>query len=56
VLLKKITSAHKNLFLEMNQVSIRMKEISELYSQLHFVSQKSNDVKKYFKNNFYYFL
>ncbi len=31
----------------MNQVSLRMKEISELYSQLNFISEKSNDVYRY---------
>jgi hypothetical protein len=36
----------------MNQVSIRMKEISELYSQLHFVSQKSSDVKNNINKKF----
>jgi hypothetical protein len=43
-LLKKLGFSYKNLFLEMNQVSLRMKEISEIYSQLYEVSEKSNDV------------
>jgi hypothetical protein len=44
ILLKKLTSSHKQLFLEMNQVSLRMTEISEIYSQLHAVSYKYADV------------
>lgn len=44
VLLKKLSTANKNLYLEMNQVSLRMKEISEIYNQLYYVSNKSNDV------------
>lgn len=44
MLMKKLCTSHKNLFLEMNQVSIRMKEISEIYNQLHYVSEKSSDV------------
>ncbi len=46
VIIKKLCGAHKSLFVEMNQVSTRMKEISDLYSQLHFVSEKSKDVLK----------
>ena len=44
--MKKLTTAHKSLFMEMDQVSTRMKEISDLYSQLHIVSEKTNDVRK----------
>ena len=31
----------------MNQVSLRMKEISELYSQLHTISEKTKDVRMF---------
>lgn len=44
VILKKLSTSYKNLFLEMNSVSLRMKEISEIYGQLYAVSEKSNDV------------
>lgn len=47
-LLKKLSFYHKNLFIEMNQVSLRMKELSEIYSQLYDVSMKTNDVLKLF--------
>jgi hypothetical protein len=33
----------------MNQVSLRMKEISELYSQLHTISERTKDVKTIYK-------
>lgn len=49
VIIKKLGTSFKNLFIEMNQVSFRMKEISELYSQLHTISDKTKDVKNFLK-------
>jgi hypothetical protein len=43
-LIKRLNVSHKNLFMEMNAVSVRMKEISEIYEQLSTVSYKTNDV------------
>ena len=47
-IIKKLGFSFKSLFLEMNQVSLRMKEISELYSQLNNLAEKSQDVKLFF--------
>jgi hypothetical protein len=47
-IIKKLGFSFKSLFIEMNQVSLRMKEISELYSQLNNLSEKSQDVKLFF--------
>jgi len=44
MILKKLGTSCKNLFIEMNQVSLRMKEISDLYSQLNTISEKTKDV------------
>ena len=43
-LIKRLCVSHKNLYMEMNAVSVRMKEISEIYEQLSTVSFKTNDV------------
>jgi hypothetical protein len=43
-LIKKLGTSYKNLFLEMNTVSLRLREISDIYEQLHAVSYKTNDV------------
>jgi len=45
IILKKITTSYKSLFLEIEQVSNRMKEISDLYDQLYTVSFKTKDVR-----------
>jgi hypothetical protein len=47
IILKKIGTSYKSLFLEIEQVSNRMKEISELYDQLHTISYKTDDVSFY---------
>lgn len=44
IILKKIGTSFKSLFQELSQVSGRMKEISDLYDQLHTVSIKTADV------------
>lgn len=44
VLLKRLSTSYKSLFMEMNAVSVRMKEISEIYDQLNTVSVKTHDV------------
>lgn len=44
IILKKIGTSYKSLFGEMEQVSTRMAEISDLYDQLHTVSYKTKDV------------
>ena len=44
-LIQKLSVSFKSLFLEMNSVSLRMKEISEIYNQLNIVSEKTYDVK-----------
>ena len=44
-IMKKIKNAYKRLIIEMKQITITMKEISELYKQLYTLSNKSNDVK-----------
>ena len=43
-LISKLGASYKHLFLEMNTVSLRLKEISEIYDQLFIVSQKTYDV------------
>ena len=48
LLIKRLGTSYKNLFLEMNTVALRMREISEIYDQLKLVSEKSCDV-----NNLY---
>jgi hypothetical protein len=40
----------------MNTVSLRMKEISDIYTQLYYVSDKTHDVKNIFKIKFYILL
>jgi len=42
--MKKLSSSYKNLNLEMDAVSVRLKEISEFYNQLYFISEKANEV------------
>lgn len=44
IILKKIGTSYKALFQEIEQVSNRMKEISDLYDQLHTISYKTYDV------------
>jgi hypothetical protein len=44
-LLQRLGISYKNLFLEMNTVSLRLKEISDTYDQLHIVSFKTSDVR-----------
>jgi len=44
IILKKLGSSYKSLFVEIEQVSARMAEISDLYDQLHTVSYKTKDV------------
>jgi hypothetical protein len=46
-LIEKLGVSYKNLFLEMNTVSLRLKEISDTYNQLYLVSEKTFDVKVY---------
>jgi len=48
-IINKLGISFKNLYIEMNQVSLRMKEISELYSQLNNLSEKSQDVNLFKK-------
>jgi hypothetical protein len=43
-LLKKLSLSYKNLFQEFTQVSLRMKEIADVYSQLFEVSERTDDV------------
>jgi hypothetical protein len=43
-LIGRLGKSYKSLFLEMNTVSLRLKEISEIYDQLHTVSFKTYDV------------
>ena len=45
IILKKLGTSYKSLFGEMEQLSTRMAEISDLYDQLHTVSYKTKDVK-----------
>lgn len=44
IIIKKIGTSYKALFQEIEQVSNRMKEISDLFDQLHTISFKTNDV------------
>ena len=46
IILKKIGTSYKALFQEIEVVSNRMKEISDLYDQLHTISFKTYDVIK----------
>jgi hypothetical protein len=48
IILKKLGTSYKFLFSEIEQVSTRMAEISDLFDQLHTVSYKTKDVKKFF--------
>lgn len=48
IILKKIGTSYKFLFQEIETVSNRMKEISDLYDQLHTVSFKTYDVYHFF--------
>ena len=57
IILKKIGTSYKSLFVEIEQVSNRMVEISDLYDQLHTVSYKTKDVKdKIFYSFIFYFI
>jgi len=49
IILKKIGTSYKALFQEIEHVSNRMKEISDLHDQLHTISFKTYDVI-YLKN------
>lgn len=45
IIIKKLGTSYKSLFAEIEQVSNRMIEISDLFDQLHTVSYKTKDVK-----------
>ena len=56
IILKKLGTSYKFMFQEIELVSNRMKEISDLYDQLHTISFKTYDVinmniKIFFKLN-----
>lgn len=55
IILKKIGTSFKSLFLEIDQVSNRMKEISDLYDQLYTISYKTIDVINIFIFYFFYY-
>lgn len=47
IILKKLGTSYKSLFAEIEQVSTRLAEISDLYDQLYTISYKTKDVKKF---------
>ena len=49
IILKKLGTSYKSLFAEIEQVSNRMVEISDLFDQLHTVSYKTKDVINEYK-------
>lgn len=44
-IIQKLSYSYKSLFIEIDKVSARFKEISDCYKQLAVVSEKTNDVK-----------